>query len=416
MTASMTACAALQQFGTMVVIQNVFIFTTVQVGAYVDVGEEALQVGSHVDTQTISPREMLLRREAGLGVDSGDSVRNGVFGAGADGIGTDSNAGAVDGDEDANVMDDDDAAKVHNSMSDSAEDGRAHENGRNTVDSALAEDSDGSAVKGRRLEALSVNNTDVDDENHRDSMKEEPYTIFNTSACSERPYTYDPSTGCDGWTGISLDECEQKCSSDATAKGCPGKICRYAEYTTSLHLCHLYQDCGQVMERKHSVVMLKRVEDTSARTSQSPFHRNSVNVKSGKHVMEGNKFGPRGPPGVQGSAGPPGPPGVAGPPGPSTSQANSSNSTNYTDDLNSTVKDFEEKTEGLATHIELGWSVIAHLIAVLVVFCCLKVQVGKLATKTIDQAPSGGSVSQQYQSPEYYEQPYQDQSAPTAGQ
>ena len=58
---------------------------------------------------------------------------------------------------------------------------------------------------------------------------------------SSATYTFTGTPDCDGWRGISLDECEQHCTNNDLPTGCKdeGKQCEYVQYRPNPGWCHL---------------------------------------------------------------------------------------------------------------------------------------------------------------------------------
>ena len=60
--------------------------------------------------------------------------------------------------------------------------------------------------------------------------------------CESRSSLYTAGSGdCDGWSGISLSECETKCTQNEVPSNCPinGVKCKYVQYNTETDYCHL---------------------------------------------------------------------------------------------------------------------------------------------------------------------------------
>ena len=45
-------------------------------------------------------------------------------------------------------------------------------------------------------------------------------------------YTYIHNTKCNGWSGITLEECKTHCDNNETPIGCPTNTCNYVIYYT----------------------------------------------------------------------------------------------------------------------------------------------------------------------------------------
>ena len=62
-------------------------------------------------------------------------------------------------------------------------------------------------------------------------------------------YTFSPDNGCDGWSGLSLHECQEKCKkNEQPNSNCPHQnaVCKYFTYNTQTKWCHLAEHCTQV--------------------------------------------------------------------------------------------------------------------------------------------------------------------------
>ena len=66
--------------------------------------------------------------------------------------------------------------------------------------------------------------------------------------------TYTASKSCNGWAGISLDECKQKCTNNEVPNdSCPGKggQCKFVQYYPNTKWCHLADaSCVPIMKGK----------------------------------------------------------------------------------------------------------------------------------------------------------------------
>ncbi|KAK3254862.1 hypothetical protein CYMTET_35936 [Cymbomonas tetramitiformis] len=69
------------------------------------------------------------------------------------------------------------------------------------------------------------------------------YTEYSGSTCTGTRYTYDPANGCDGWAGVTAEECKNYCTSNAQANNCPQRTCAAAAHFPESGLCHLYESC-----------------------------------------------------------------------------------------------------------------------------------------------------------------------------
>jgi len=69
--------------------------------------------------------------------------------------------------------------------------------------------------------------------------------------CSETPYTYDPDSKCDGWSGQTLDQCQAKCEDNEVPANCkaPPNVCKAFQFSSETGWCHLLSDCTSMSSR-----------------------------------------------------------------------------------------------------------------------------------------------------------------------
>lgn len=70
------------------------------------------------------------------------------------------------------------------------------------------------------------------------------------------PFTYNTGVGCDGWGGITQEQCAQRCVGNQRAPNCPQKICVAAVFYKSTGWCHLYDECSQLEARKSATLIV----------------------------------------------------------------------------------------------------------------------------------------------------------------
>ena len=85
-----------------------------------------------------------------------------------------------------------------------------------------------------------------------------PYTAESGMRCTGSAYTFNPSTGCDGWSQLSEYECWEKCSTNAQASNCPAKTCTAAAFYPSSGWCHLYDTCAST-DVASGTILLKAI-------------------------------------------------------------------------------------------------------------------------------------------------------------
>ncbi|CAK9006456.1 unnamed protein product [Durusdinium trenchii] len=76
--------------------------------------------------------------------------------------------------------------------------------------------------------------------------------------CSGVPYTKKSDLFCDGWTGISLEECEQKCIKNEVAPNCPNKTCQAANFYPGSMKCHLFDFCTELEDDFAATGLVRR--------------------------------------------------------------------------------------------------------------------------------------------------------------
>ena len=105
---------------------------------------------------------------------------------------------------------------------------------------------------------------------HNSVVKSNKYSLFSVAAkftykkigdgmtCGNDKswYTYTGKTYCDGWSGISLEECQAKCTRNEVPNAkCPrqGVKCKFVHYTHGTNWCHLADDTMQPCERSQQI-------------------------------------------------------------------------------------------------------------------------------------------------------------------
>ena len=84
--------------------------------------------------------------------------------------------------------------------------------------------------------------------------------------CASRDslYTFTGEYYCDGWAGISLEECEAKCTNnDAPSVKCPGQKvpCEFVQYYYPTKWCHLGDStCKPTKTKTHHKLLKKAVK------------------------------------------------------------------------------------------------------------------------------------------------------------
>lgn len=70
------------------------------------------------------------------------------------------------------------------------------------------------------------------------------------------PFTYNKGVGCDGWGGLSQEQCAQRCAGNQQAPNCPQKICVAAAFYKDSGWCHLYDECSQMEARERATMIV----------------------------------------------------------------------------------------------------------------------------------------------------------------
>lgn len=66
------------------------------------------------------------------------------------------------------------------------------------------------------------------------------YKRQSGTRCSGVPFTHHPSIGCDGWSGITPQQCQEKCATSEKAPNCPRLPCMAGNYYPGSKWCHLF--------------------------------------------------------------------------------------------------------------------------------------------------------------------------------
>lgn len=95
--------------------------------------------------------------------------------------------------------------------------------------------------------------------------------------CAGVAYTANQAIGCNGWQGLSEVQCQEKCSNNAKAPGCPAKQCLAAAYFSNSGWCHLWgaSQCQSLMPEQYVT--------TYTKTAKTLF--DSPGLESVKHAF-----------------------------------------------------------------------------------------------------------------------------------
>ena len=121
------------------------------------------------------------------------------------------------------------------------------------------------------------------------------FITLSDQACKGVPYTHSPCyTECRGWMLSSMDECWQKCVTNAFPEGCVGitdnSECVAAVFESNGQ-CHLYDgQCTQLSTDSDTTTRLKKFEANfklveGQRCTNAPFTDNAgIDCKGFEHV------------------------------------------------------------------------------------------------------------------------------------
>jgi len=91
----------------------------------------------------------------------------------------------------------------------------------------------------------------------QDLAPETRFTSQQGRKCRTKPYTMDQTAGCNGWKGLTIEGCKDKCRMNSIAEKCPAKLCAAAVFFTNSGFCHLYDECEET-EPDRSALLLHR--------------------------------------------------------------------------------------------------------------------------------------------------------------
>lgn len=93
------------------------------------------------------------------------------------------------------------------------------------------------------------------------------FKILEKQKCKGEPYTKHEDKYCDGWTGITLEECRAKCANGEVAPNCPAETCKAASFFPGSMKCHLFNECHELEDDFGATGIvktdvLKKIEET----------------------------------------------------------------------------------------------------------------------------------------------------------
>jgi len=91
------------------------------------------------------------------------------------------------------------------------------------------------------------------------NLCEVPLVAVKGKRCKATPYTFKPTASCDGWSGLTQEQCTEKCSSHAKAKNCPRKTCRAAVFYAKTGWCHLVDSCAEIEPHDDATAIVHEV-------------------------------------------------------------------------------------------------------------------------------------------------------------
>lgn len=104
------------------------------------------------------------------------------------------------------------------------------------------------------------------------------------------PFTYNTGVGCDGWGGITQEQCAQRCVGNQRAPNCPQKICVAAVFYKSTGWCHLYDECSQLEARKSATLIVPEGTQVEAwdcdKIEQSRCSQSFTRSKVGNYFVQ----------------------------------------------------------------------------------------------------------------------------------
>ncbi|OLP96072.1 hypothetical protein AK812_SmicGene21737 [Symbiodinium microadriaticum] len=98
---------------------------------------------------------------------------------------------------------------------------------------------------------LAVSETSAGEDN-----SERVFHILRQKTCTEDSYTKNLADSCDGWEGLTEEQCEQKCATNAQAPNCPQETCHAAVFNPASGACHLYANCKALGPSIGSVTLI----------------------------------------------------------------------------------------------------------------------------------------------------------------
>eukprot|EP00439_Symbiodinium_sp_Y106_P022947 s1625_g2.t2 len=100
------------------------------------------------------------------------------------------------------------------------------------------------------------------------------YAVIPDKVCKGRPYTFDRKAKCDGFKGLTLEQCQKKCADSETAPNCPKKTCRGAAFYRKTGWCHLYEACTELADAGAATAIVEKVDTDCANVVQDiPEHQ-----------------------------------------------------------------------------------------------------------------------------------------------
>ncbi|CAJ1395034.1 unnamed protein product [Effrenium voratum] len=90
--------------------------------------------------------------------------------------------------------------------------------------------------------------------------EEGDFALVPNKVCKGKPYTFDKKSKCDGWGGLTIEQCQQKCADNEQALHCPPRACKGAVFYRKTGWCHLYEQCTELEDRPSATAIIEKIE------------------------------------------------------------------------------------------------------------------------------------------------------------
>jgi len=101
---------------------------------------------------------------------------------------------------------------------------------------------------------------------------------FTGQRCSGSAYTagYPENDSCNGWAGLTKDQCWENCQNNAQAPNCPQRTCVAMAHWASTGWCHLYSQCPAMHPAASCTTYVMATYTTATSTSSSSTATSTV--------------------------------------------------------------------------------------------------------------------------------------------